>query len=246
MWAEDHAGDLLRPLGRRWRHAQAVAETARELASGLTPEDADVLVAAAYLHDIGYAPELAVTGFHPLDGARHLRSLGHERLAGFVAHHTRADHEARLRGLESALAEFDDEDSIVSAALAYCDLTTGPIGQADDAGAATHRCRGPLRRGKPSHPWSSSGVARADGRRRTSGDASAPTRRGSCSSAQVGLGALLQVVLDPETNRRVDLHVLELVRAEVADLARLVARCQLAAETPAGEADRELLADLAV
>ncbi len=31
------------------------------------------LVAAAYLHDIGYAPELAITGFHPLDGARHLR-----------------------------------------------------------------------------------------------------------------------------------------------------------------------------
>jgi HD superfamily phosphodiesterase len=128
-WAEIHAGDLLRPLGRRWRHAQAVAETARELASGMAPEDADFLVAAGYLHDIGYAPELAMTGFHPLDGARHLRALGHERLAGLVAHHTRADHEARLRRLDSALAEFDDEESIVSAALAYCDLTTGPNGR---------------------------------------------------------------------------------------------------------------------
>ena len=128
-WAESHAGDLLRPLGRRWRHAQAVADTARELAIGLTPEDGDELVAAAYLHDVGYAPELAVTGFHPLDGARHLRSLGHERLAGLVAHHTRADHEARLRGLASALVEFGNEESIVSAALAYCDLTTGPAGQ---------------------------------------------------------------------------------------------------------------------
>ena len=128
-WAENHAGDLLRPLGRRWRHAQAVAETARELASRMAPGDAEVLVAAAYLHDVGYAWELAVTGFHPLDGARHLRSLGHERLAGLVAHHTRADHEARFRGLYSALAEFDDEESIVSAALAYCDLTTGPAGQ---------------------------------------------------------------------------------------------------------------------
>lgn len=128
-WAENHAGDLLRSLGRRWRHAQAVAETARELAIGLRPEDADILVAAAYLHDVGYAPVLANTGFHPLDGAQHLRSLGHERLAGLVAHHTRAVHEARLRRLDSALAEFDNEESIVSAALAYCDLTTGPAGQ---------------------------------------------------------------------------------------------------------------------
>ena len=128
-WAEDHAGDLLRPLDRRWRHAQAVADTARELASGMAPEDAEVLVAAAYLHDVGYARELAVTGFHSLDGARHLRSLGHGRLAGLVAHHTRAVHEARLRRLDSALAEFDDEESVVTAALAYCDLTTGPAGQ---------------------------------------------------------------------------------------------------------------------
>jgi HD superfamily phosphodiesterase len=99
------------------------------MAGRLSPEDADVLVAAAYLHDIGYAHELAVTGFHPLDGARHLRALGQERLAGLIAHHTRARHEARLRGLEPALATFADEDTLVSAALAYCDLTTGPRGE---------------------------------------------------------------------------------------------------------------------
>jgi len=128
-WAEDHARDLLRPLGRRWRHAQAVAETAGQLTSGLTSESGDVLVAAAYLHDIGYSPELAVTGFHPFDGARHVRALGYERLAGLVAHHTRAQHEARLLGLDDLLGEFDDEDSFVTAALAYCDLTTGPGGE---------------------------------------------------------------------------------------------------------------------
>jgi len=128
-WAEEHAQRLLSPLGRRWRHAQAVADTARELTIGLAPADADVLVAAAYLHDLGYAPELAITGFHPLDGARYLRGLGHERLAGLVAHHTQGCHEARLRGLQDALAEFEDEDSLVSAALAYCDLTTGPSGE---------------------------------------------------------------------------------------------------------------------
>jgi Predicted HD superfamily hydrolase len=128
-WAEDHARRLLRPSGRRWRHAEAVAARARSLASRLAPEDRGVLVAAAYLHDIGYAPELAVTGFHPLDGALHLRRLGYERLAGLVAHHTGARHEARFRGLQEALAEFEDEDSLVTVALAYCDLTTGPGGE---------------------------------------------------------------------------------------------------------------------
>jgi hypothetical protein len=35
--------------------------------------DTDLLEAAAWLHDIGYAPGLAVTGLHALDGARYLR-----------------------------------------------------------------------------------------------------------------------------------------------------------------------------
>jgi len=105
------------------------ADGARNLARWLVPEDREVLVAAAYLHDIGYAPEVAVTGFHPLDGARHLRALGHCRLAGLVAHHTGARHEARLRGLQEELTEFEDEASLVTVALAYCDLTTGPSGE---------------------------------------------------------------------------------------------------------------------
>ncbi len=35
--------------------------------------DAGLLEAAAWLHDIGYLPELARTGLHGLDGARYLR-----------------------------------------------------------------------------------------------------------------------------------------------------------------------------
>jgi HD superfamily phosphodiesterase len=129
VWAEDHARRLLSPLGRRWNHAKAVGTVARKIGRHLTPGDSEVLVATAYLHDIGYAPGLAATGFHQLDGARHLRRLGRERLAGLVAHHTRARHEARLRSLESTLADFADEDNLLSAALAYCDLTTGPSGE---------------------------------------------------------------------------------------------------------------------
>jgi hypothetical protein len=86
------------------------------------------LVAAAHLHDIGYAPALHVTGLHQLDGALYVRSLGHERLAGPVAHHSEARFELELRGYASALDDYPCEDSSVSAALVYCDLKTGPMG----------------------------------------------------------------------------------------------------------------------
>jgi hypothetical protein len=90
--------------------------------------DADHLVAAAHLHDIGYAPELRRTGAHQIDGALFVRSFGHERLAGLVAHHSAATFELKLRGLDEQLADFPSERSDVSAALIYCDLTTGPTG----------------------------------------------------------------------------------------------------------------------
>jgi HD superfamily phosphodiesterase len=58
---------LAGPLPRRWRHVRSVARRARWAAKELSLSDD--LVAAAWLHDIGYAPDLAETGFHPLDGA---------------------------------------------------------------------------------------------------------------------------------------------------------------------------------
>lgn len=94
-------------------------------------EDGAVLVAAAWLHDIGYAPQVAETGFHPLDGARFLRSRGvDERVCALVAHHSAAMLKAELRGLADQLAaEFDREVSPVADALWFCDMTTGPDGQ---------------------------------------------------------------------------------------------------------------------
>ncbi|MFI9342362.1 HD domain-containing protein [Streptomyces sp. NPDC052773] len=74
--AAELAESLLPPLGNRWLHTQAVAARAREASAAVSEADRDLLVAAAWLHDIGYAPELRDTGFHPLDGARHLESLG--------------------------------------------------------------------------------------------------------------------------------------------------------------------------
>src|SRR5205807_627459 len=90
QWAAELATSLLSPLGNRWLHVQGVVERAKEIIEILDQHDRVCLIAAAYLHDIGYAPELQKTGFHPLDGASYLRSLGKERLATLVAHHSEA------------------------------------------------------------------------------------------------------------------------------------------------------------
>ena|SRR5579884_866423 len=128
-WAAVISRELLEPLGARWIHTLGVVERARRVGPTLFPTgEANMLAAAAYLHDIGYSPVLQRTGFHPLDGARFLRSKGHERLARLVARHTGARFEARERGLADELAEFGPERSLVASALTYCDLTTSPHG----------------------------------------------------------------------------------------------------------------------
>jgi HD superfamily phosphodiesterase len=93
------------------------------------PAERPTLIAAAYVHDIGYAPELEDTGFHSLDGARWLRSCGQERLACLVAHHSGARFEAEARGLGEALDAFAEENSVVADLLTYCDLTTDADGR---------------------------------------------------------------------------------------------------------------------
>lgn len=130
-WAETNAERLLSPLGNRWLHVQQVARQARTVTKAIPPADRDLLVAAAFLHDVGYAPSLAVTGFHPLDGARWVRGQGQsERLATLVAHHSCAIYEARVRGLDDILlAEFEPEESSTYDALVFCDMTTGPTGK---------------------------------------------------------------------------------------------------------------------
>ncbi len=129
--AAELAETLLPPLGNRWLHTQAVAARAAEVSTAVSEGDRDLLVAAAWLHDIGYAPELRETGFHPLDGARYLKSLdAPSRLVRLVAHHSGAVYEAEQRGLIEELATYEREDSEVLDALIYADMTTGPAGQA--------------------------------------------------------------------------------------------------------------------
>ncbi|WP_405087152.1 HD domain-containing protein [Microbispora sp. NBC_01389] len=131
-WARDLAERLLaEPLPRRWAHTQSVAARAVSLAP-ILGDEADMLTAAAYLHDIGYSPDLVDTGFHPLDGARYLRDVAgaDERLCRLVAHHSCAVNEASERDLYDALTkEFAPERRDLADALTYCDMTTGPDGR---------------------------------------------------------------------------------------------------------------------
>jgi hypothetical protein len=145
-WAKAQVERLIAPLGNRWAHVQAVARQAGRVAVVLSAEDGDVLVAAAFLHDVGYAPSLNRLGFHPVDGAQFLRAPGQERLACLVAHHSGARFEAEERGLVDELAAFPVEEGPVMDALTFADMTTGPAGQpmnldqrVDESCAATRR-----------------------------------------------------------------------------------------------------------
>jgi hypothetical protein len=131
-WAQQLALALLQePLPRRWAHVQGVAARARSLAPVLGA-DADLLQAAAWLHDIGYALGLAVMGFHPLDGARYLRDVQHTdvMLCRLVAYHSCALIEAEERGLASVLGrEFEPPPDVLGSVLTFCDMTTSPDGE---------------------------------------------------------------------------------------------------------------------
>ena len=123
--AEQH---LAWSLPRRWSHVQGVAGRAEVLRSHL--DGGEMLVAACWLHDVGYAPDLGGTRFHPLDGARALREWGaSSEMCGLVAFHSAAAHEASVLGLRDELSAFTDQVGVVRDLLWYLDMTTGPDGE---------------------------------------------------------------------------------------------------------------------
>jgi hypothetical protein len=163
--AADLAADLLQgglqgePAGEasRWVHTRAVAARAGQAAGVLPIAHRPLLLAAAWLHDIGYSPLLkeamtatavGVSGFHPLDGARYLTVHGWPRpLAALVAHHSGAIHVAAALdalsaphtpaassavGVTEQVAAYTVPVALhpVADALTWADQTTGPTGQA--------------------------------------------------------------------------------------------------------------------
>ena len=131
-WAHSLSESMLaEPLPRRWAHSLGVAKRAGSL-SPILGRDAELLEAAAVLHDVGYSPSIAATGFHPLDGARFLRDQegADERVVRLVAHHSCALLEAEERGLRHELeTEFELERPELVDALIVSDMTTTPYGE---------------------------------------------------------------------------------------------------------------------
>ena len=129
-WAWRTAERLLAPeLPRRWAHSRGVAQRAARIAGAYPVEERELLVAAAWLHDIGYAPALRDTGMHQIDGARYLARRGAPwRVCALVAHHAGAQAVANLVDLGDQLSVFADEQTPTRDALWYCDMTTSPDG----------------------------------------------------------------------------------------------------------------------
>jgi hypothetical protein len=129
--AEVLATRLLDALDGRLAHSATVAAQIERVAGLVESEWRSPARDAAWLHDVGYHPDLALTGFHPLDGARWLRGRHWpDETCRLVAWHTQSFEEARLSGLATELAaEFDPPPLLAACALAWADLTSSPSGE---------------------------------------------------------------------------------------------------------------------
>ena len=131
MGASDVASELLLAVGTRVEHSRAVARQATIASILLDDQWGSALRDAAWLHDVGYAPQAVASGFHPLDGARWLRT--HEwrpEVCRLVAWRTRAGAEAAIRHLKDELAtEFPPPPELAQAVLTWGDLTSSPTGE---------------------------------------------------------------------------------------------------------------------
>lgn len=119
---------------QRYEHSRGVAQqAARAARSARLPGDRRrMLLAAAWLHDIGYALD---DGPHAAAGARALRRAGHERLARIVAHHSNASEKAMRSGGPLVEPEFprpSGGDAHLLTLLDIADLLTGPWGEKVD------------------------------------------------------------------------------------------------------------------
>jgi putative nucleotidyltransferase with HDIG domain len=127
--AGELAAKILEDNQERLQHSAAVAARAQALAITVAPSAVDTLIAAAWLHDIGYGSPARESGFHPLDGAAYLSRNGWpESVCALVAHHSGSRFVAHVLGLDDRLREYAFVEDPLSDALTVADNTAGPNG----------------------------------------------------------------------------------------------------------------------
>ncbi len=131
--AQELATSLLRDVPGRLAHVRGAAVIAGMAAGALGVDEPDTVVAAAWLHDIGYSPAIVRTGFHPLDGALHLAGEGWpETTVLLVAHHSHAAVLAPYYGVWRHYALFDHAHGDADDVITFSDLRAGFDGMGAD------------------------------------------------------------------------------------------------------------------
>jgi hypothetical protein len=124
--ARARAAEILSGDPELHEHASRTARRAAELAQRIPGTRATDVMAAAWLHDIGYAAPLKRTGFHPLDGALFLMGEDWpERIVRLVAHHSLAALEAPFYGVGHHLGVIEVVTGIDADILTSADLSAG-------------------------------------------------------------------------------------------------------------------------
>ena len=124
--ARARATEILSGEPELHEHASRTARRAAELAQRIPGTRATDVMAAAWLHDIGYATPLRRTGFHPLDGALFLMGEDWpERIVRLVAHHSLAALEAPFYGVGHHLGVIEVVTGIDADILTSADLGGG-------------------------------------------------------------------------------------------------------------------------
>lgn len=121
------AADVLRDDPAIHEHSSRAARRAASVAHRIPSSRTSDIVAAAWLHDIGYATRLRRTGFHPLDGALFLMAQDWpERIVRLVAHHSLASLEAPFYGVGHHLGVIEAVTGVDADVLVSADMVSGP------------------------------------------------------------------------------------------------------------------------
>jgi hypothetical protein len=114
----------------RLDHTSGVARAAAYAAERLPDVPTDLLVAAAWLHDVGHAASLSRTGFHPLDGALYLEQLGWgDDIVRLVAYHSHSVVSAEEVDALTTLQRFEPITGLIADTLTFADVIAGPDGR---------------------------------------------------------------------------------------------------------------------